>query len=78
VREAREAWNQAANETEAWKGRALIATEEGNTLLAQQAFMRQQEQALLASELRLELEEWEQTATDCQAVIEMLRGRLPS
>jgi hypothetical protein len=78
AREARESWAQAARETEAWKGRVLVSTEEDQALLAQQAFMRQQEQALLASELRLELEEWEQMAADYQAVIEILRGRLPA
>ena len=71
-------WANAAKHVEAWTGRRLSAEQDGEPLLAQQALMRQQADALLASELRLELEEWQQMVADYSSVIEMLRERLPS
>jgi phage shock protein A len=69
-------WAEAAKHVEAWKERRLSAEREGEPFFAQQALARQQQEALLASELRLEFEEWEQLVADYSSVIEMLRKRL--
>jgi hypothetical protein len=49
---------------------------EGATHLALQALSRQHEHELRTSELRLELEEWEQLVADYSAGIDMLRNRI--
>lgn len=71
-------WANAATHAEAWKGRRLQAEKDGEPLLAQQAATRHHEDALVATELRLELEEWQQMVTDYSAIIAMLRERLGS
>ena len=65
-----------AKQTEDWKRRHAISVGEGATHLALQALSRQHEHELRTSELRLELEEWEQLVADYSAGIDMLRNRI--
>lgn len=76
ARSAREAWRLEADQVERWKEARQSAEAEGDAFFVEQAIWCQRSQELLASERRLELEEWEQLVADYSAVIEMLKERL--
>jgi hypothetical protein len=76
VRVADAEWALADDRLEFWKAKQRSAETESEPFFVQQALAQQQQAALLATEKRLELEEWEQLVADYSAVIAMLKERL--